>query len=236
MSSENGSSTSAVRRSWVARGLRSTRPGTNREGPCRCVSGGVHGLVQVCAPRGSEDGRAGRARLPPYLVRQGGYARSTAEPGTGKRVATRLLAYPARNSAASTARWVICSASNSCAATAAAGSETCTRGPGAARCGARRRPPARILNAVFAGDPSRHLPSPLTSPVCSSTCCKAPAIRRRYPRSEHDGRDRVAPGHGPLCGARSLRFGDVAHGVSLRPRSRPVTLGVHGGGHRHGCA
>ena len=93
-----------------------------------------------------------------------------------------------------------------------------------------------ILNAVFAGDPSRHLPSPLTSPVCSSTCCKGPAIRRRYPRSEHDGRDRVAPGHGPLCGARSLRFGDVAHGVSLRPRSRPVTLGVHGGGHRHGCA
>ena len=38
-----------------------------------------------------------------------------------------------------------------------------------------------ILNAVFASDPSRHLPSPLTSPVCSSTCCKAPAIRRRYP-------------------------------------------------------
>ena len=29
-----------------------------------------------------------------------------------------------------------------------------------------------ILNVVFAGDSSPHLPSPLTSPVCSSTCCK----------------------------------------------------------------
>ena len=57
------------------------------------IGGGVDGLVQVCASRGSDDGRPGRARLPPHLVRQDGFAMSTAEPGTGKRVATRLLAH-----------------------------------------------------------------------------------------------------------------------------------------------
>ena len=46
--------------------------------------------------------------------------------GLGAETEEARLGYPARNSAASTARWVICSASNSCAATAAAGSETCT--------------------------------------------------------------------------------------------------------------
>lgn len=35
-----------------------------------------------------------------------------------------------------------------------------------------------VLHVVFASDSSRSLPSPSTSPVCSSTCCKGPARRR----------------------------------------------------------